>query len=210
VPVKLEAFWIDRYPVTNDVFLEFVKDHPKWRRSRIKGLFSDASYLSQWKADLRLGLGLSHHPVTRVSWFAARAYCNAHGGELPTTDQWEYAAGAKEGFSNGTRALILEWYGRPATRLPGRIGSGSRDARGIHDLFGLVWEWTLDFDSTMSSDELRNAGTNDSGLFCGLGGQGALDASDYASFMRYSFRNSLKASYTTASLGFRCVKETTP
>ena len=74
------------------------------------------------------------------------------------------------------------------------------------DLTGLVWEWTLDFNDTMVGEEGRGG---DSALFCGSAGARAIDAADSATFMRYAFRSSLKASYATKNLGFRCAKDVT-
>lgn len=205
--VPVAAFWLDVNPVTNGDFLKFVKTHPRWRRSQVGRVFADESYLKYWKSDLNPGgrkvLG---EAVTRVSWFAATAYCEAQGKELPSTDQWEYAA-----YDNGRDAekinkAILSWYSTPnsvsatlSERLP-------PNGYGIHDLFGVVWEWTSDFNGTMISNEMRNSGTKDEDLFCGAGSLGALDTSDFAKFMRYSLRSSLKANYTTKNLGFRCAR----
>ena len=36
--------------------------------------------------------GYENHPMTLVTWFGARAYCEAQGGRLPTEDEWEKAA----------------------------------------------------------------------------------------------------------------------
>ena len=75
------------------------------------------------------------------------------------------------------------------------------------DLFGLVWEWTIDFNGTMIGDELRSSGTKDGDLFCGAGALGALDPANYATFMRFSFRASVEAAFAVGNLGFRCAKE---
>lgn len=206
-PVKVPSFWMDRFPVTNGDFLEFVRANARWRKSRVQPLFSDRNYLSHWRGDLRIGVSDPKSPVTRVSWFAAEAYCEWRGKSLPTVDQWEYAAVDKQNGAEANREKILEWYSNPTpARLP-RIGTASKNALGIRDLYGLVWEWTLDFNSLMQGEESRDSGTKDGDMFCGVGSKGALDPTDYASFMRYSFRNSLKANYTIANLGFRCVKE---
>jgi formylglycine-generating enzyme required for sulfatase activity len=70
--VHVERFVLDRHPVTNAEYLAFTLNRPQWRRGRIPKLFADGDYLSHWvRAD---ALGTSVQPVTRVSWFAARAY----------------------------------------------------------------------------------------------------------------------------------------
>src|SRR4029077_9123327 len=52
-------FGIDRSPVTNGEFLNFVRHHPEWRRNRVPALFADRDYLSHWQAPDRLGVGIS-------------------------------------------------------------------------------------------------------------------------------------------------------
>jgi formylglycine-generating enzyme required for sulfatase activity len=44
-------------------------------------------------------------------------------------------------------------------------------------------------------------------LYCAAGSLKAVDKEDYASFMRFAFRESLKAAYTVRNLGFRCAMD---
>jgi formylglycine-generating enzyme required for sulfatase activity len=209
--VLVGRFWMDSHAVTQAEFLKFVKKVPKWRRSKILPIFADSHYLASWAGDLRLSPHQNpNSPATEVSWFAAQAYCQSRGGNLPTVDQWEYAAADQGRGSAEAQRRILEWYSRPNSKALPVVGSAGQNGFGISDLHGLIWEWVLDFNNAMISEESRENGSTDGGLFCGSGSIGALDASDYASFMRYSFRSSLKASYTTANLGFRCVKGVEP
>jgi len=89
--VTVAAFDIDERAVTNAEYLAFVTAHPEWRRSRVRSLFADESYLRHWRGDLDMGESAAASPVVYVSWFAARAYLAAVGKTLPTTDEWEYA-----------------------------------------------------------------------------------------------------------------------
>ena len=50
------AFRLDRAPVTNGEFLDFVLRHREWQRSRVPALFADTDYLSHWEAPDRPGL----------------------------------------------------------------------------------------------------------------------------------------------------------
>ncbi len=207
-PVQVQSFWMDTYPVTNGDFLKFVKENPDWRRSKISRIYADDSYLKHWKADLSLKSPTDlNRPVTHVSWFAAEAYCESLGRELPTTDQWEYAVNNGGQKREQIKQRIIAWYSEPNSKSLPPVNSTLANDYGVHALIGVIWEWTLDFNSTMMGSELRNSGTKQEDLFCGSGSLGALDASDYAKFMRYSFRGSLKADYTTANLGFRCAKK---
>ena len=71
------------------------------------------------------------------------------------------------------------------------------------------WEWTEDFNSVLTTNDSRTAEYDDKGLFCASAATTATDVLNYASFMRYAFRQSLKANYTVANLGFRCAKDLT-
>lgn len=44
--VAVRAFALDERPVTHGEFLAFVRDNPAWRRSAVKRLFADESYLA--------------------------------------------------------------------------------------------------------------------------------------------------------------------
>jgi formylglycine-generating enzyme required for sulfatase activity len=206
--VEVPAFLMDRTPVTRRQFAEFVRERPEWQRSQVTPVLTDSHYLEDWASDLDAGTRVpADAPVTRVSWFAASAYCQWKGKELPTVDQWERAAAGGGKDTAATREKILSWYSRPGSESLRPVGREAPNAYGLHDLHGLIWEWTLDFNSTLVSTENRDSGSKDDPLFCGAGSQGASDPGDYATFMRYALRNSLKASYTTGTLGFRCAKE---
>jgi formylglycine-generating enzyme required for sulfatase activity len=211
--VAVAPFEIDVYPVTNGEFLEFVRAHPEWRRSRVPRLFADASYLRHWRGDLELGdQAPADSPVVYVSWFAARAYLKTTGKALPTVDQWEYVAAASETRRDASRdpAFIERlriWYGTPTPpRLP-PVDQGVRNVYGIRGLHGLIWEWTLDFNSALVTGESREDSALDRTRYCGSGAAGASDFDDYAAFMRYAFRSSLEARYTVGALGFRGVRQ---
>ena len=209
--VTVSDFKMDVYPVTNKLFLEFIKKNPQWKRSVIKKLFADKNYLVDWKSDVALG---DHQPlkalITNVSWFVAKDYCKNQGKRLPTIDEWEYVAMANKTLPDARQLKtynehILSWYEKPKT-FNNEIGSTFKNYWGIHDLHGLVWEWTLDFNSVLISGESRKDVDKDSNLFCGSAAIGATDLMNYAAFMRYAIRGSVKAKYALKTLGFRCVK----
>lgn len=209
--VPVEAFRLDATPVTNAAFLDFVRSHPEWERGRVPSLLADSRYLVHWAGPLVLGGDAApDSPVTDVSWHAARAYCRARGGELPTVAQWERAADATPTRATGARSdpatldRILAWYARGGGTRPGAVGGSTPTVHGVYDLHGLVWEWTLDFNSLLVASDAREGGEGDELRFCGAGALSAADPSDYATFMRYAFRSSLTASSTTGDLGFRC------
>ena len=208
--VTISDFYIDVYPVTNQDFLTFVKKNPKWQRSNAKKLFVDGNYLFDWKSDIDLGDNQSlNAPITNISWFVANDYCECQGKRLPTVDEWEYVAMANETQADARtlknyNEFILSWYEKPKT-FNNDIGSTFKNYWNVYDLHGLVWEWTSDFNSVLVSGESRKDVDNDSNLFCGSAAIGATDLMNYAAFMRYAIRGSLKAKYTMRNLGFRCV-----
>ena len=209
-------FQLDVRQVTNAEFLAFVAAHPEWRRSRVNRLFADEGYLAHWAGDTELGPGAPPDaPVVRVSWHAARAFLKAVKKRLPTVDEWEFAARAdaeKPDASNDTafRQLILDWYSKPAPAVLPDAGSQPPNFHGLRGMHGVVWEWTLDFVSAMTSGESRSDGTLDTQLFCGGGGADPNQSTEYANFMRIAFRSSLQGDFCLPGLGFRGARDAAP
>lgn len=212
-PIEVSAFEIQADPVTNREWLVFVKSNPEWRKSKIARVFADDQYLKQWRGDLVLAQGvLEDAPVTHVSWFAAREYCESLGLRLPTLAEWEYVAAADGQKADATRDPIflqkmLDWYSKPQDEKGlAPVGKSVPNFYGVRDLHGLIWEWVDDFNSNMVTGESRSGNSLDKDLFCGAGGMSGGDKENYAAFMRFAFRSSLKAKFTTWNLGFRCAR----
>ena len=212
--LTVRPFRLDQTAVTNADFLAFVQANPRWRRGAVPAIFADAEYLSHWASPTALGpAALPAQPVTRVSWFAARAYCEARGARLPTEAEWEWAARADERSRDGTldpgfNARILAWYGRAGGPALLSVRSTVRNVWGAWDMHGLVWEWVEDFGQARALSDNRERGAQgDTQRFCGASALDASDRADYAAFMRYAFRTSLQGAYTVRNLGFRCAMD---
>lgn len=205
---RVDAFRLDTTQVSNGDFLTFTQKAPEWRRDRTPGIFRDGSYLAHWPGPATLGSGdaAADRPVTRVSWYAARAYCQSQEGRLPTMEEWEYVSArlrAVEGQSDEDYARALfSWYTNPGSGDLKAVGSGPETALGIHDLHGLVLEWVEDYQLLFSNGEKID-------LLAGSCGDTArfmpeFDEAHYATFLRYQSRSNYDANTTTSTLGFRC------
>ncbi len=211
--IPVARFALDKFPVTNGDFLEFVSANPRWRRSAVKRLFADQNYLKHWSGDLELNdAARTNQPVVWISWFAAKAFAQWKGRRLPTVAEWEYAAAASPTRVDGDndpefQRALRNWYSTPAPAELSRVGAGLPNCFGLFDLHALVWEWTSDFNSAIVTGDARGDTGLDRQLFCGAGSAGAKDTANFPAFMRYGFRSSLKADYTVHNLGFRCAKD---
>lgn len=211
--IPVARFALDKFPVTNGDFMEFVRANPRWRRSAVKRLFADQNYLKHWSGDLELNdASKTNQPVVWVSWFAAKAFAQWKGRRLPTVAEWEYAAAASPTRVDGDndpefQRALRHWYTTPSPSELARVGAGLPTCQGVFDLHGLVWEWTSDFNSAIVTGDARGDTGLDRQLFCGAGSAGAKDPANFPAFMRYGFRSSLKADYTVHNLGFRCAKD---
>jgi sulfatase modifying factor 1 len=214
--ISVAPFRLDKLPVTNREFRKFVTENPKWQRDTVASLFVENGYLSHWLGNGKYSSNQYEphttdleKPVIFVSWYAAQAYCHAQQKRLPTVAEWEYVAQAsliqKDGSQEkGYNQKILDWYAKAAKQAPIEVGKDTPNYWGVHNMHGLIWEWTEDFNSNLISGESRDDSSVNKDLYCASGSAGAVNPSDYAAFMRYGFRSSLNAKFTLSSLGFRC------
>lgn len=201
---SVEPYRMRTLPVTRAEFDAFVAMRPAWRRDRVPRVFADSGYLDLGPAQD------GRQPVTRVSWFAAQAFCESEGARLPTWNEWEFAAAADANRRDARddpqwKARILSWYARPATDPLPPVG-GEANVHGIRDLHGLIWEWTDDFNALLVNEDSRSGNDPDKAKFCGAGAINLQERDNYAVLMRIALLSSLKASDSTGSLGFRCVR----
>lgn len=209
-PEPVASFKMDETAVTNLDFLTFVEANPQWRRSKVSRLYADSNYLKHWKSDLEIG-GTGNQsassPVVNVSWFAANAYAAWKNKRLPTVAEWEIAAdGAPVNMKNQSLTeYVLGWFARPNPPVLPAVKSTYKNVYGLYDMNGLIWEWTFDFNSFVSSGDSRDSG-EDAKNFCAGGAVNVSDKKNYAAYLRFSYRGSLRGNYCIANLGFRCVQ----
>lgn len=203
--ISVKPFQIDKTPVTNAEFAQFVKANPKWQRGNVSVKQAESNYLKQWDKNGPKAAD-ANKPVTNVSWFAAHTYCAAQGKRLPTNDEWEFVGLASELQANGSNEpsynrTILSWYENGSKGLK-NIRQNKPNFYGVYDMHGLIWEWTEDFNSSLLS-----SGNADTQMFCSGASVGSSDPSNYAAFLRYGIRTSLQSKYVLHNLGFRCASK---
>lgn len=202
--ISVKPFQIDKTPVTNAEFAQFVKANPKWQRGNVSAKQAESNYLKQWDKNGPKAAD-ANKPVTNVSWFAAHAYCAAQGKRLPTNDEWEFVGLASELQANGSNEpsynrTILSWYENGSKGLK-NIRQNKPNFYGVYDMHGLIWEWTSDFNSSQITSSTLKAAD-----FCGSGAVNSSDPSNYAAFLRYGIRTSLQPNFVLHNMGFRCAK----
>ena len=202
--ISVKPFQIDKTPVTNAEFAQFVKANPKWQRGNVSTKQAESNYLKQWDKNGPKAADVNK-PVTNVSWFAAHTYCAAQGKRLPTNDEWEFVGLASELQANGSNEpsynrTILSWYENGSKGLK-NIRQNKPNFYGVYDMHGLIWEWTSDFNSSQIT-----SGTLKAADFCGSGAVNSSDPSNYAAFLRYGIRTSLQPNFVLHNMGFRCAK----
>ena len=136
--VTLPAFYIDKYEVTN---LQYKKFNDATNR-KSPSHFKNRTY-PDGKAD---------HPVTFVSWYDAKAYCEWAGKRLPTDEEWEKAARGTDGrnfpwgdeFGDDKANTPVRWESleQAGDTTPVGAFAGGVSPYGLYDMSGNVWEWT--------------------------------------------------------------------
>ena len=226
--VFLNAYYIDKYEVTNSKFYKFIKDGGYEKRD----LWTDDGW--NWKeknsitapnwwnngesSNYKGSIHYPENPITGISWYEADAYARWAGKSLPTEAQWEKAArGDKPGYiypwgdedPNCTYAnFCIEkhdfCFGSTAP-----VGSYKEGVspHGLYDMSGNVWEWCKDWhnpdfyaNSPYENPECTKPGTRKI-----MRGGAWLNEK---SFINSTFRQKAKPELRNYFTGFRCVINT--
>ena len=144
--VYVDAFYMDKYEVTNLEYKKFVLANPRWGKDRIDKRFTSRIYLQNWNGN-DYPDGKSDHPVMYVSWYAAMAYAGWAGKRLPTEAEWEYAARGGLAGKKYPGGDTIDPGGANYGRNVGdttAVGKYLPNGYGLYDMAGNVWEWCLD------------------------------------------------------------------
>ena len=144
--VYVDAFYMDKYEVTNAQFQKFVLANPDWDKGRIADRYYDGDYLQHWTGN-DYPSEKANHPVVYVSWYAAMAYAQWAEKRLPTEAEWEYAArggleGKKYPWGDGIDSGKANYAANVGDTTP--VDRYPPNGYGLHDMAGNVWEWCLD------------------------------------------------------------------
>ncbi|MGI5986358.1 MAG: SUMF1/EgtB/PvdO family nonheme iron enzyme [Oscillospiraceae bacterium] len=151
--VYLDAYWIDKYEVTNAQYALCVEakacDGPIGENSYTRvGYYSDSQY--------------ANYPVVSVDWRRANAYCKWVGGSLPTEAQWEKAARGPDGnkypWGNESPTCSKANYSGCGMGDTTEVGSYPEGASvyGAMDMAGNVWEWVNDWYGPYAANQSNN------------------------------------------------------
>jgi formylglycine-generating enzyme required for sulfatase activity len=196
--VYLDAYYIDKYEVTNVLYKACVNAGVCYPPHDLN-YYGNSQY--------------ANHPVLYVDWDMARAYCEWRSAKLPSEAQWEKAA-------RGTDARTYPWgegidcsranysgcSGNTSNVMTHQIGISPY---GAYDMAGNAWEWVSDWysDTYYQTSPTRNPPGPVSGILKVVR-SGAWNVGP--DVVRTSLRNAKPPSSFDNDIGFRCAMDATP
>ncbi len=181
-PVTLKAFYIDKTEVTQKQFAEYSSMHQRDTRSACNDC-----------------------PVTKVTWFDAKKYCEWKKKRLPTEAEWEKAA--KGGTEERPKPLAdYAWYNANSIQSTKPVGQKKPNGYGLHDMVGNVREWTNDWydvDWYKKSPKEDPKGPESGTRKVERGGAFFLAKMGVTTTIRYNH----PPTFTLYFLGFRCAQD---
>jgi iron(II)-dependent oxidoreductase len=157
--LSIRPFYMDRFPVTNEQFKQFLKAtqyHPS----------DDHNFLRDWhNGDYPAGWG--QKPVTWVSLEDARMYAHWAGKRLPHEWEWQYAAQGRDRrlypWGNQWDASAVPIPDKGSTlRGPDEVTAHPRGASpfGVMDMVANVWQWTDEFEDAHTRAAVLRGGSS--------------------------------------------------
>lgn len=212
--VYLDAFYIDKYEVTNADYARFVEA-------------TSARAPWHWPQG-KVPDGEEKLPVANVTWFEATDYCKWAGKRLPTEAEWEKAVRGgldRNHYSWGDqdidrRELMLlspQSAGRtssePVPAVLGRlrsmpVGSFAPNGYGLYDMIGNVMEWTNDWydNNYYPFMPKENPKGPETGKYRSVRGAGFADGGGHGEEQVVEYRNFSDPETRISTIGFRCAK----
>jgi formylglycine-generating enzyme required for sulfatase activity len=142
--MQVAPFFMDKYPVTNAQFKQFLDATHYAPKDAI-------NFLRDWKSG-NFPAGWDHRPVTWVSLEDARAYAQWAGKRLPHEWEWQFAAQGTDGRTYPWgNAWQIDNVPHPVTgrtmTAPDAVDAHPQGASpfGVMDMVGNVWQWTDEF-----------------------------------------------------------------
>jgi iron(II)-dependent oxidoreductase len=162
--VAFEAFYIDRYEVTNDQYLDFFQSVEGQCKGHVyldPEASNPDSHIGYRNGRYIVEAGYARHPVTLVSSCGAQSCWQQQGKRLPTEAEWAEA----------TRGLDGRAYPWEDTVDHARLNAGDQvgdttpvgtyrtgaSPYGVCDMAGNVWEWTADWYQAYPASSHRSA-----------------------------------------------------
>ena len=164
--LRVEAALIDRYPVTNFQFKQFIdaggyEEMALWDSEIWPGVFGFVDATGQpgprfWNNG-QYAAGEDDHPVVGISWFEANAYSRWVGKRLPTDAEWVKTGCWPMPVQRGVPTQRRFPWGNTWEPDKANVWSAGIEATcsvtefpdgasvaGVYGLVGNVWEWTAD------------------------------------------------------------------
>ena len=211
--VHLDAFYIDKYEVTNEDYAPFVQA----TNTRVPWHWPQGKIPS----------GQEKLPVYNVNWYEATEYCKWAGKRLPTEAEWEKAARGgldRNHYAWGdavidrreSRLLSPQGAGRTGGTVPavlGRlnaspVGSMEPNGYGLYDIIGNVMEWTNDwyYNNYYPFMPKVNPTGPETGKYKSVRGAGWADGNGHGEEKVVDYRNFSDPDTRIPTIGFRCAK----
>lgn len=224
--VKVAAFNISKYEVTNQQFKEFVDADGYKNKDFWKELISITDLNTELVGGQRIDLfqdrsgkpgplnwnngafpeGFAHHPVEGISWFEAVAYCRWRKCRLPSEAEWEYAARGSDRrmFPWGDGMEVIRNWGNRQAAQSSSVGSLPEDKSpfGVMDMARNVAEWVADSWYPYPNSPLGKLEKADEAY-------GIVRGGNYISLayqMRTTVRERRSRLLRANGIGFRCAK----